>query len=174
MKASGTSRHSLAGVVGDERFDLDPQSKGGRDMDRVERTQAGPAGRAGDAGEVPVELDERQQREQLMAGVGIGVGARHGLGHLDDRDPARYEAAAAHDILERARLELVNDQLGQRRGVQIDAAQRSSPRRSASSASVAVSPVMADLVSGSAEVSGFAGADTRPSSMRRARIDRDA
>ncbi len=112
-KSGRTSRLGLAYIVRDERLDLAPQANGGRNVDRVERTQAGSANGAGDAGEVHVQLHERQQGEERM-GVGDGVGAPYGLGHLDDGDPARNEASATHDILEGGRLALVDDQFGQR------------------------------------------------------------
>lgn len=138
-------------------------------MDRVERTQTGSAGRPGDPGKVRIQFDERQEREDLLW-VGLGVCPRDSLHHLDDRDSARYEVAAPCEILEGSRLGLGYDELGDRRGIEIETAQRGSLRRSASNASVAVVPVVTGIGRGSFDVSGFVAGETRPSAMRRSKV----
>jgi len=138
-------------------------------MDRIECAKPRLPRRPRHCCKFRIELDERQEREH-PGRVGIRIRAGHGLHHLDHRDPARNEVVAPHGVLERCRLRLVDDELRDGRRVQIQDAQRGSPRRSPRSASVADTPVVMAIGDGSDDVSGFAAGVILPSSIKRASV----
>lgn len=116
--------------------------------------------------EVRFQFDE-QEHVQDQGRIGLGSCPGDCLRDLNDGDTARNKQATAHGLLKGGCLRLVEDQLGQRRGIQIQAAHRGSDRRSASSDSVADMALVEGQVAGSLVLSGFLGGETRPASISR-------
>ena len=169
VKTDRSSCIRLTPVVRHEPVDLIAESQGGSDVDRIECTKANATGRAGDMGKVGVQFDECEEREDRLR-VSIGIRSRHRLRDLYDRSPARRKTTPSHQLLERSGLRLLHDQLGDRRRIEVQAVQRVSSRRSASSASVAVMPVVTGAGVGSDDVSALVARVTFPSSTRRASV----
>jgi len=171
VKTDRPSCISLTHVVCHKPVDFVSESQSGSDVDRIECAKAGATCRAGDMCKVSVKFDECEQREDRLR-VGVGIRPCHCLRNLHDGHPARCQLTTSDQVLEGSGLGLLHDQLGDRRGVQVQAAQRESPRRSASSASVAVTPVVTGAGDGSDDVSVLAAGVTFPSSTRRASVGR--
>lgn len=169
VKTDRSSCVCLTPVVRHKPVDLISESQGGSDVDRIECTKAGATCRAGDICKVGVQFDECEQREDRLR-VRVGIRPCHRLRDFHDRNPARCKTTTSHQVLEGSRLGLLHDQLGDRRGIEVQAVQRASPRRSASSASVAVMPVVTGVGVGSDDVSVLVARVTFPSSTRRASV----
>lgn len=158
--AAGSGRLTL--VIGHECIDLmgEPLCRG--EVDGIESAQNGIASCSRDARKFRVQLHKGKMRQERLR-IGIRVGSSNGLGDFDDTDAAGKEIVAGDALLERGRFRLGDDQLRDRRGVEVQAAQRWSPRRSASSAALALIPVVAGSALGRLVVSGFNGGVRRPS-----------
>ena len=152
----------LALVISHECIDLmaEPLCRG--EVDGIEGAQFGIASSRRNTREFRVQLHKAEARQERLR-VGTRVGAGNCLGDFDHADAAGEEIVAVTALLEGCRFGLVDDQLRDRRGVQIQVAQRWSPWRSASSAALAVIPVVAGRATGRLLVSRFDGGVTRPS-----------
>ncbi len=106
-------------------------------MNGVESSKGWAANRGGEGRELSIELDEGEPPKDGHRVRG-GVHALNGLAHFHDGDASARPSGASDAGLQGGGFRLGDDELRKRRGVEIQEAHRSSARRSARSASVAV------------------------------------
>jgi len=125
LKTDRPSSICLTPVVRHKPVDLVSESQGRSHVDRIECAKAGAAGRAGDRCKVGVQFDEGEQCEDRLRVRG-GIRSCHRLRNLYDRHPARDQMTTPHQVLEGFGFGLLDDQLRDRGGIQVQAGQRES------------------------------------------------
>jgi len=122
-KPGAASGSRLALVIGHECIHLmaEPLCRG--EVNGIEGAQFGIASSRRNTREFRVQLHKAEAGQERLR-VGTRVGAGNGLADFDHTDAAGEEIVTVNALLECCRFGLVDDELRDRRGIQIQVAQR--------------------------------------------------